>query len=125
MRLGRNVVCVCVLPADLLSPGSDWSDNELLAFNIRVIDTGVAAFFNTPELSPSTVSAKILTNIDRPDGPAIKDDHLVFFQYMKMVENPRSSESRFDDFLLHSFCMSQTMMTKIALSAKGQRFPFP
>ena len=83
--------------------GSNWSDNELLAFNIQVIDLGVAAFFHTSELPPSIVSAIILANIDKPDGPSIKNDRL-FFQYMNMVENPRSSESRADDFaafLLH------------------------
>lgn len=77
--------------------GRNWSDNELFAFNIRVIDAEVAAFFNTPELPPSTVSAMILANVDKPDRPLMEDDRL-FFQYMNMVENPRSSESRVDDF---------------------------
>lgn len=77
--------------------GSDWSDNELLAFNIRVVDASITAFFNTPELPPPTVSATILNNMDKPDGPLMKDDHL-FFQYMRLVENPRSPESRVDDF---------------------------
>ena len=76
--------------------GSNWSDNELLAFNIRVVDAGITAFFNTPEL-PLTVSATILNNMDKPDGPLMKDDRL-FFQYMGLVENPRSPESRVDDF---------------------------
>jgi hypothetical protein len=77
--------------------GSDWSDYELLAFNIRVADASVPAFFNTAELPPPTVSATILNNMDKPDGPLMKDDRL-FFQYMRLVENPRSSESRVDDF---------------------------
>ena len=77
--------------------GSDWSENELLAFNIRVVGATLAAFFNTPELPPSTVSATILNNMDKPDGPLVKDDRL-FFQYMGLVEKPRSPESRIDDF---------------------------
>ncbi|PPQ86429.1 hypothetical protein CVT25_008087 [Psilocybe cyanescens] len=77
--------------------GSDWSSNELLAFNIRVVEAGMAAFFNTTELPQPMVSTTILANVDKPDGPLIKDDRL-FFQYMKMVEKPRSSESRVDDF---------------------------
>jgi hypothetical protein len=62
-----------------------------------VADASVPAFFNTAELPPPTVSATILNNMDKPDGPFMKDDRL-FFQYMRLVENPRSSESRVDDF---------------------------
>jgi hypothetical protein len=29
---------------------SHWTNNELLAFNIRVEDAGVEAFFNVPQL---------------------------------------------------------------------------
>ncbi|KAF8219045.1 hypothetical protein L208DRAFT_1455853 [Tricholoma matsutake] len=77
--------------------GSDWSDNELLAFNIQVVDTTITVFFNTPELPPPTVAPTILNNIDKPDGPLVKGDRL-FFQYMRLVEKPRSPESRVDDF---------------------------
>jgi hypothetical protein len=35
--------------------------------------------------------------VDKPAGPLMKDDRL-FFQYMRLVENPRSPESRVDDF---------------------------
>lgn len=77
--------------------GSDWSDNELLAFNIQVVDASIAVFFNAPELPQPTVSSTILNNMDKPDGPLVKDDRL-FFQYMGLVEKPRSPESRVDDF---------------------------
>ena len=60
---------------------SNWSDNELLAFNIQVIDLGVAAFFHTSELPSSIVSAIILANIDKPDGPLIKNDRLILSLY--------------------------------------------
>ncbi|PPQ93700.1 hypothetical protein CVT25_001741 [Psilocybe cyanescens] len=76
---------------------SDWSGNELLAFNIRVVDAGIAPFFNTTELPQPTVSTTILANIDKPDAPLMKDDRL-FFQYMKMVEKPRISEFCVNDF---------------------------
>jgi hypothetical protein len=38
--------------------------------------------------------------VDKPAGPLVKDDRLIriFFQYMRLVENPRSPESRIDDF---------------------------
>ena len=80
--------------------GSDGSVNELLAFNIRVVDAIIPAFFNTNELPLPTASAIILDNMDKPDGPLMKDHHdRLFFQYMKLVENPRSPESRLDDFV--------------------------
>ena len=78
-------------------PSSDWLDNELLAYNIRVVDAGNAAFFNNPELPPPVVSETILNNMNRPDGPLTKDDRL-FFQYMGLVQNSRSPESHVDDF---------------------------
>ncbi|KAF8808453.1 hypothetical protein BYT27DRAFT_7137408 [Phlegmacium glaucopus] len=77
--------------------GEDWSDNELLAFNIQVVDANIAAFFDAPELPPPTVSATILNNMDKPDGPLVKGDRL-FFQYMELVEKPCSPESCVNDF---------------------------
>jgi hypothetical protein len=81
--------------------GSEWSDNELLAFDIQVVNAGITEFFNTPgpELPPSTVSATILNNRNEPDEPLVKDDRL-FFQYMGRVEklDPPASESRVGDF---------------------------
>lgn len=62
-----------------------------------MVDVSITAFFNTPELPPPTVSATILNNMDKPDGPLVKDDRL-FFRYMELVEKPHSPESRVDDF---------------------------
>jgi hypothetical protein len=58
--------------------GSDWSDNELLAFNIQVVDASIPAFFNTHELPPPIASATILNNMGKPDWPLVKDDRLFF-----------------------------------------------
>jgi len=74
------------------------------------------------------VSATILANIDKPDGPLIKVDRL-FFQYMKMVENPRSYESRVDDiaaWLLHILNYNDEdrvicQRTEISFPMAGQR----
>ena len=41
---------------------SDW----YLAFNTRVVSATSAAFFETPELPPPTVSVTILNKIDKP-----------------------------------------------------------
>ena len=46
-------------------PVSQWTSNELLAFNIRVEDAGVEAFFNIPQLPTPTVSTTILDNFDK------------------------------------------------------------
>ena len=37
-----------------------------------VLDATISTFFSTPELPPPTVSATILNNTDKPDGPLMK-----------------------------------------------------
>jgi uncharacterized protein YlaN (UPF0358 family) len=79
-------------------PSSEWTINELLAYNIRVVDVDANVFFKTPgELPPPSASDTILNNVDKPDGPLSKDDRQ-FFQYMKLVEMQGYSESRVADF---------------------------
>ena len=77
----------------LRSPKSanNWSNNDLAAFNIQVVNASIAVFFNTPELPPPTVSPVILNNLDKPDGPLEQDDR-IFFEYMWWAEGPHSSE---------------------------------
>ncbi|KAF8909712.1 hypothetical protein CPB84DRAFT_1673391 [Gymnopilus junonius] len=77
--------------------GSDWTGNELLAFNIRVENANTAAFFNRPELPPVDMSDTILDNTEKPEEPLQKDDRL-FFRYLGLVEKPQSPESHVDDF---------------------------
>ncbi|EDR13427.1 uncharacterized protein LACBIDRAFT_323068 [Laccaria bicolor S238N-H82] len=69
-------------------PVSQWTNNMLLAFNIRVEDAGVEAFFNIPQLPPPTVSSAILDNLDEPPGLSYEDH--VFFNYKGMAERLRS-----------------------------------
>ena len=69
---------------------SQWTNNELLAFNIRVEGAGVEAFFNIPQLPPPTVSRSILDNLDEPPEPLLDDDRL-FFDYKRSAEYPLSS----------------------------------
>jgi hypothetical protein len=76
--------------------GSEWTGNELLAFNIRVVDN-IAAFFNTTQLPATQVSETILNNLEKPNQPLPKDDRL-FFRYLGLVEKPQSPESHADDF---------------------------
>jgi hypothetical protein len=65
--------------------GSEWTGNELLAFNIRVANANTASFFNTTQLPPAHVSDTILDNIHTPGGQLQKEDRL-FFRYLELVE---------------------------------------
>jgi hypothetical protein len=75
--------------------GSDWTDNELTAFNIQVDSVDAATFFNMAQLPDPLVSNTILTSESRPQGALAKRDRL-FFQYMK--DAVKGEESLVDDF---------------------------
>jgi hypothetical protein len=75
--------------------GSDWTDNELTAFNIQVDTVDSATFFNTVQLPAPNVSPVILTNEARPQGILPKGDRL-FFHYMR--DAAKGEESSVDDF---------------------------
>ena len=75
--------------------GSDWTDNELTAFNIQVNTVDAATFFNTAQLPAPLVPPMILTNEKRPEGFITKPTRL-FFQYMK--DAVTGEESLVDDF---------------------------
>jgi hypothetical protein len=72
----------------------DWTRNELLAYNIRVVNEDFNMFFSYPNMPPSTMHPDILNNVTVPPNPS-KSTRL-FFRYMNdaMVR----SESAFDDF---------------------------
>ena len=80
--------------------GSDWTSNELRAFNIRVANANTETIFNTTQLTLPSVSDTILNNVEQPDGQLPKEERL-FFRYLELVENPQSPESHVDDFALH------------------------
>ncbi|KDR73309.1 hypothetical protein GALMADRAFT_100965 [Galerina marginata CBS 339.88] len=76
---------------------SEWTGNELLAFNIRVVNANMIAFFNTTQLPAAHVSETILNNAEKPNQPLQKDDRL-FFRYLGLVERPKSPEPHVEDF---------------------------
>jgi hypothetical protein len=83
--------------------GSDWTDNELTAFNIQVDTVDSATFFNTVRLPAPNVSPVILTNEARPHGILPKGDRL-FFHYMRdAVKGEESSVDDFAAFILGMF----------------------
>jgi hypothetical protein len=72
--------------------------NELIAFNIEVIDVNAQTFFGSAILPQLTVSAVILDNLEEPAGPLHKAD-MDFFAYMEdAMIIPPGEESLVDDF---------------------------
>ena len=80
--------------------GSDWTENELHAFNIWVASVGTTQFFGHTVLPPAAISPTILNNAQMPPGPISKDDRL-FFDYLMDAERALSEESAVDDFAAH------------------------
>ena len=80
--------------------GSDWTDNDLFAFNIVTQDVGVATFFGAPHLPPTTISPVVLNNALRPALRAVisKEDRL-FFKYLDRANI--GEEAAVDDFAGH------------------------
>ncbi|KAK0221372.1 hypothetical protein IW262DRAFT_1373266 [Armillaria fumosa] len=81
--------------------GSDWTVNELLAYNINVVDEDVATFFGLPNLPAPTVDPIILNNPDKPPGPITRSTRL-FFRYLKDTTERfppgAATKSAVDDF---------------------------
>src|ERR1700691_6228339 len=78
--------------------GSNWGMNELIAFNIEVIDVNAQTFFGNTILPQLTVSPIILDNLEEPAGPLHKAD-MDFFAYMEdSTTIPPPEHSLLDDF---------------------------
>lgn len=72
--------------------------NELIAFNIEVIDVNAQTFFGNAILPQLTLSPVILNNLEEPPGPLHKAD-MDFFAYMEdAMIIPPGEESLVDDF---------------------------
>ncbi|KAF9446364.1 hypothetical protein P691DRAFT_733405 [Macrolepiota fuliginosa MF-IS2] len=80
--------------------GSDWTEYELIAFNIVIQDVDVATFFGAPQLPPTTASPVLLNNVLRPAPAAVisKEDRL-FFTYLDGANT--DEEAAVDDFTCH------------------------
>jgi hypothetical protein len=80
---------------------SDWTANDLQAYNVIVVDEDVAAFFGDTQLPPPPVRQAILTSVDYPEnGLPDKEDRL-FFSYMRyaMLRAKPGEESLVGDFV--------------------------
>ncbi|KAF8888734.1 hypothetical protein CPB84DRAFT_1749462 [Gymnopilus junonius] len=87
----------------LAKSGSDWTMNELLAFNIQVVPANTTVFFGNPELPQPSISPMILDNLQMPDGD-ILDDEQDFFLHLSSMESG-FEESTVDDFASLLLCL--------------------
>jgi hypothetical protein len=83
-------------------PGSEWTRNELRAYNIAVVPESLATFFGNPVLQPSTISPPILAHQEYPAAGLPDDDDRLFFDLMEEAMAPHpGEESAVDDFAVH------------------------
>ena len=82
--------------------GSEWTKNELRAYNITVIPQNVATFFGTPTLPQPSVHQIILDNEEYPpNGIADKNDRKFFFYLEEAMAISPGLESAVGDFTAH------------------------
>jgi hypothetical protein len=74
--------------------GSDWTQYELRAFNIKIETVDVATFFGKPDLPRPSVRQGILSNEHYPiDGLPDKDDR-IFFDLMDQASRMSLGRNR-------------------------------
>ncbi len=81
--------------------GSHQGTNELMAFNIDMVDINIETFFGNAQLPDITLSHVILDNVEFDDAAAdqLTKPELDFFQYMGVgMSIPPGEESTVDDF---------------------------
>jgi hypothetical protein len=82
--------------------GSDWTKNELRAYNITVAPQDVATFFGSPNLPEPSVHQVILDNEEYPaNGIDDKNDRNFFYYLEDAIAIPPGEESAVDDFAAH------------------------
>lgn len=82
--------------------GSEWTKNELRAYNITVTPQNVATFFGNPILPQPSVHQIILDNEEYPaNGINDTNDRNFFFYLEEAMAIPPGEESAVDDFAAH------------------------
>jgi hypothetical protein len=85
-----------------MKPGSEWTINDLRAYNITVTPQNVETFFGIPTLPQPSVHQVILDNKEYPpDGINDKDDRKFFFYLKAALSIAPGEESAVDDFTAH------------------------
>lgn len=104
--MSSTLTCDCRM-ANLVrssKPGSDWTPNDLLAYQIRVEYQDSQTFFGLPDLPKPHVDNEILT---APDATATQnDDPYYLLRTMDLaMAAPPGEESAVDDFTVQLFSM--------------------
>jgi hypothetical protein len=90
-------------------PGDEWGKNELLAFNIQVVEVDMSTFFGSASLPELTsVSRAILDNQEEPtdSGYQLSKAEIDFFAYLETATVFRGDEQPFvTDFLVYMLRM--------------------
>ena len=82
--------------------GSDWTRNELQAFNIQTVTDNVATFFGNPKLPHPSVRQAILVNEHYPnDGLPDKEDRIFLGLMSHAMEIVPGQGSAVNDFMGH------------------------
>ncbi|CAA7268321.1 unnamed protein product [Cyclocybe aegerita] len=77
--------------------GSDWTANELAAYNITVVFQDAATFFETPDLPQPAINPSVLTTLDYRDSP--DDDAYRLLRNLDLATTQVPAEdSAVDDF---------------------------
>jgi hypothetical protein len=77
--------------------GSDWTTNELRAYNITVVYQDAATFFERPDLPRPNINSDVLTAPDPND--AADDNAYELLRHMDLAMSPApAEESAVDDF---------------------------
>jgi hypothetical protein len=79
-------------------PSSDWTDAELLAYNISIVPTSPAVFFqSSTDPSLDHIDPHILTSPLNADNPNISNIAAEYLGYLDLATNA-AQESSIDDF---------------------------
>ncbi|KAI9510940.1 hypothetical protein F5148DRAFT_481720 [Russula earlei] len=98
--------------------GSDWTQNDLKSYNIRVLYQNAATFFETPNLPAPTVDDQILLVQDRNETRNIEVYTLLRTLDLAMAIAPME-ESAVDDFAVNLFrVLSYTGIGRVARTRK-------
>ena len=82
--------------------GSEWTQNELDAYNIRISFQNAATFFNTPVLPQPAVSEEVLMTESADDTVTEENYRLLTQMELAMVPD-EAEESAVDDFAVALF----------------------
>jgi hypothetical protein len=77
--------------------GSDWTDNELIAYNITVTSISPSEFFPTPDPSLDLIDPVILNSPSGATDPAISNIATEYLSYLDLAARA-TQENFINDF---------------------------